>query len=138
MTVKARIVGPEAELGDVRGGLAFFGHTLTREWSKIDPTDETLSKLRANRFVDLSGDKDPLDHDNDGRKGGSKPSDETAATKARLDELGVSYAKDASAATLRDLLTKAEEAQAAAEKEAEEAQADADRAAAGAAGPGQE
>jgi hypothetical protein len=53
--MKARLIGPEEELGEVYKPLDFFGHKLTKEWSDINPTPAQLEKLKANRYVELKG-----------------------------------------------------------------------------------
>lgn len=50
---------------------------------------------------------DPLDHDHDGKKGGSVPNQEREDLKAALADLNVSHAKNASIETLRRLLDEA-------------------------------
>lgn len=130
--MKARIIGPASELGAFES-LNFFGQGLTREWSAdFKATPEVVAKLQANKYVEVKGvtaSDSAFDHDGDGKPGGSKPSltAESETVKARLDELGVSYAANASSKTLKGLLEKAEAAQAKAEEEAAEAQAEADR-----------
>jgi hypothetical protein len=121
--MEARIVGPEAELGDVRQGFTFHGQHLTREWGKVEFSPEALSKAQGNRFIEL--------RDGKGGKAKAEAVDiDEDTVKARLDELGVDYSDKDKLPALKSKLDKAEKAQAKAEAEAEEAQAEADRLAA--------
>lgn len=125
--MEARIIGPEAELGDVRGGLTIFGHTLTRDWSKIDPTPDQVTKLKGNRYVELKGaEPKPKKADDDA----PNDDDRKAVVLARLQELGVAVDGRKSLTAMQADLDKAEKAQAKAEEEAADAQAAADEAAA--------
>lgn len=109
----ARIIGPAEELGHF-DTLTFFGQTLSRDWRKIDPDGVALSKLKANRYVEL-------------REGGrSKPSetppiDTVSEIKARLKDLGVEFDDKAKKDELTTLLAQAEAAHAALTAEQPEA-----------------
>lgn len=120
----ARIVGPEAELGDVRDGITFYGQRITRDWGKVDLSGDALAKARANQYIEVR----------EGKKVQSTvdPDTEEATVKARLDELGVTYGDKDKLPALKSKLEKAERAQAQADEEAEEAQRKADEAAAAA------
>lgn len=125
--MEARIIGPDADLGDVRDGVVFFGHTLTRDWSKVDFAGDALAKAKGNQYVEV-------------REGKGKPADSTVpeeteeqTVKTRLTELGVAFTDKEKPASLKAKLEKAEAAQTQAEQEAAEAQAEADRLAAEAA-----
>jgi hypothetical protein len=113
---QARISGPAEELGQFET-LTFYGHALSGEWTRIDPTPDVLEKLKGNRFVEI--------RDGSGRQKPSEvaPIDTVPEIKARLDELGVAYDARAKKAELEELLADAEAAHAAAaaEKPAEEA-----------------
>lgn len=113
----ARIIGPDAELGDVRDGINFYGHQLTREWSKVDFDSVVLAKAQGNAFIEVREGK------------GKAPAGdaEEATVKARLDELGVEYGDKDKLPALKGKLEKAEAAQAQAEQEASDAQDEADR-----------
>ncbi|MBJ7410127.1 MAG: hypothetical protein JHD15_07135 [Phenylobacterium sp.] len=122
--MEARIIGPEAELGDVRDGVTFYGQRLTRDWSKVDLSGEALAKAKGNQYVEV-------------REGKAKaaqstvdPETEETTVKARLDELGVEYGDKDKLPALKSKLDKAEKAQAKAEEEAAAAQEEADRLAA--------
>jgi hypothetical protein len=65
--VEARF-SPSDATGDMRF-VEVFGVTLTAEFTAIEVSDAVLAKLRGNPHIVV---KDPLDHDGDGRKGGSK------------------------------------------------------------------
>lgn len=112
----ARIVGPEAELGDVRSGVNFYGATLTREWSKVDFNGDALAKAKANKFVEL--------RDGKGKAAASTVPEEAEeeTVKARLDELGVEFSDKDKLPALKSKLDKAERAQAKAEEEADAAE----------------
>lgn len=120
--MEARIVGPEAELGDVRDGVTFYGQRLTRDWAKVNFSGEALAKAQGNQFVEVR----------EGKTAKSTVDAETeeATVKARLDELGVDYGEKDKLPALKSKLDKAEKAQAAAEEEAAAAQEEADRLAA--------
>lgn len=57
----------------------------------------------AKRLSFLSFDAGSLDHDGDGRKGGSDPADREDLKK-QADELGIQYAKNIPTEKLRDLI----------------------------------
>lgn len=101
----ARIIGPASELGPFET-LTFYGHVLSKDWAKIEPTEAVLEKLKGNRFVEL-------------REGGRKkpseeaPIDTVAEITARLTELGVEFDPKAKKADLAELLSQAEAAHAA-------------------------
>lgn len=120
--MEARIVGPEAELGDVRNGVSFYGQTLTRDWSKVDLSPEAQAKAQGNKYVELR----------EGKKVQSTVPDDTEeeTVKTRLTELGVEYGEKDKLPALKSKLDKAEKARAQAEKEADEAAAEAERLAA--------
>jgi hypothetical protein len=117
--MEARIIGPDAELGDVRDGVVFFGHTLTREWSKVNFAGDALAKAKANQFVEV-------------REGKGKPAASTVpeqteeqTVKTRLTELGVDFTDKEKLPALKAKLEKAEAAQAQAEEEADQAEEEA-------------
>lgn len=115
--MEARIIGTEEDLGDVRGGLSFFGNTLTRDWSDIDVSDDQLAKLKANRFVQVRGrTKSEADDQQE-----LADAEEMRTIKGRLDELGADYGAKASLSTLRSKLDAAEKAHASAQQDAEKA-----------------
>lgn len=99
----ARIIGPASELGDFHT-LNFFGHELSRDWSKIDPEPAVLAKLEANRFVELREKR---------RASEEPPTDTLVEIKARLSDLGVEFDGRAKKADLEQLLAQAEAAKAA-------------------------
>lgn len=106
----ARIIGSASELGPFEI-LNFFGHELSREWSKIDPSADVLTKLQGNRFVELR-------EGGRSKKSEEPPADTVVEIKKRLDELGVSYGPDDKKADLVELLSLAEAAAAEAAAEA--------------------
>lgn len=110
--IQARIVGPEAELGEVRAPLEIFGNPLTREFSEIEVTPEQFKKLQGNRYVELKGAAP-----DEATPGAQERNDTDTSIKARLDELGVEYSANASPKTLQGLLNKAEAAKARADEE---------------------
>ena len=122
--MEARIVGPDAELGDVRDGITFFGQRITREWGKVDLSSDALAKAQGNPYIEVrEGKKAPVQT--------TVPKEtEEATVKARLDELGVAYGEKDKLPALKSKLDAAEKAQAEAEEEAAAAQAEADRLAA--------
>lgn len=106
----ARIIDPASELGDFHT-LTFYGHTLSRDWSKIEPDAGVLGKLQGNRFVELREKRKPSDE---------PPADTVPEIKARLADLGVEFDPKAKKPELETLLQQAETAKAAAEGEGEE------------------
>lgn len=122
--MEARIIGPEEELGDVRGGLHVQGHHLTRDWSKVDPTAEQLQKLQGNRFVELRGSpkagvaaaaSTPATNGQSGAP--QSTAAEAESIRARLTELGVAFKPKTPLMALRSALAKAEKAKAEADAE---------------------
>lgn len=107
----ARIIGPASELGQFET-LTFYGHVLSRDWSKIDPTSGALEKLQGNRFVELRERRKPSD---------VAPIDTVVEIKARLEELGVEFDAKAKKDDLAELLQQAEAAHTALLGEQEEA-----------------
>lgn len=106
----ARIIGSASELGDFHT-LTFYGHKLSREWSKVEPDAGVLAKLQGNRFVELR----------DKRKASDEPPTDTVPEiKARLADLGVEFDPKAKKGDLEALLEQAEAAKAAAEGESDD------------------
>lgn len=127
--MKVKII-PSLELGDVQPEtLTLFGQAIGRGYTKVQFTDEQVAKVRGNRFFHIEG--DPLDHDGDGKKGGSvkasnkhaetaqtspapAPVDdeaaELAAVRARLDEGEVPYDGRLGLDKLKVILAEAEAA----------------------------
>lgn len=108
----ARVIGPASELGQFET-LTFYGHDISKDWAKIEPSEAVLTKLQGNRYVEL-------------REGRKKPSDEApidtvTEITARLTELGVEFDPKAKKADLAELLTAAEAAHAAQQAEQTEA-----------------
>jgi len=101
----ARITDPAAELGPF-DTLTFFGHPLSREWSKlVDPDPVALRKLKGSRFIELREKRKPSEE---------APVDTVPEIKGRLEELGVAFDVRAKKDELAALLEQAEAAQAAA------------------------
>lgn len=103
----ARIIGPASELGDFQT-LDFYGHALSRDWSRIDPEPAVLGKLQGNPYVELREKRKPSEE---------PPADTLAEIKARLTDLGVEFDGRAKKANLEALLEQAEAAKAAAEED---------------------
>lgn len=116
--MEARIIGPESELGPVTT-LDFFGVTLSREWSEINPTAAQLVKLDRNRYVELRGAQAPNASAEDDEV-------EEGLIRERLAELGVDVSAKAKLPTLRTKLADAEKAKAAQDAEEAAAAAEAD------------
>ena len=115
--MKAKVIGPASELGPFET-LNFFGHEIGREFSDINPTADVLTKLQANRFVELKGSAKAEAKAEAGNNPG--PSDdevEEGLIRERLTELGVDVAPKAKLPALQAALEKAEKAKAAQDEE---------------------
>lgn len=116
--MKARITASAAEIGPFET-LTFYGQPLTRDWSpSLNVSADVERKLRGNRYLEVKGGNDPLDHDGDGQKGGSvpalpktdaelTPAEKRAAIIAELKAMGVSFGGRLPTVVLADLLAKA-------------------------------
>lgn len=109
MSLQARIIGPESDLGHV-STLDFFGNTLTREFSDVSLTAEQVRKAEGNRFIELKG----QDRDQTPDEARQAADDEAEADliRERLAELKVKVDGRASLTTLRSKLDAAEKAEA--------------------------
>lgn len=116
--MEARIVGSEAELGDVKNGLDFYGQHLTREWSEVTFSPDAFKKAQTNKFIEVRGEGEKGLTDPEAAKAEKLEGDQAATVKRRLDELGVSYRANASPDSLKASLDRAEKAKAKADEEA--------------------
>lgn len=122
--MEARIIGPASELGQF-DSLNFYGNSLTREFGEITVSPEQLVKLQGNRYVEIKGQPKAQEIDVEAAEGAKRESDQEAAIRARLDELGVEHDGRASLKTLQGKLDAAEKAKAKADAEAADALAEA-------------
>lgn len=51
-TIRARISGDHDEMRDVHG-VSVFGHSIGKEFSEIEVTDEVLAKLKGNPAIEV-------------------------------------------------------------------------------------
>lgn len=89
------------ELGEVQPEtLTLFGNVIGRSWTKASFSPAEEAKVRGNRFFAVKGEKkDPLDHDQNGAKGGAvvpEPdlSDLNSLTVVKLKELAAERGVD--------------------------------------------
>lgn len=71
----------------------------------LDAANAEIEDLKAKLAAPPAA--DPLDHDGDGKKGGSAPDPEREALKKDLNDLKVPFARNATTETLRRLLDEA-------------------------------
>lgn len=103
MTLQARVIGPEEDLGPITT-INFFGNDIGREFSDVELTKEQVVKAHGNRFIELKGTKPD--------QNAEQADEEGDAIRARLAELGVSVDGRASLKTLRSKVDAAEQAEA--------------------------
>lgn len=105
--MKARIIGSEQDLGDVRDGVTILGFTLFRDkWTDISPTEPQAEKLRGNRFVQLQGDTGGKDAE--AELAANRDAAQARVIKDRLNELGAKFKDDEKLSALQSKLDKAE------------------------------
>jgi len=136
--MKAKIIGPASELGDIGDGLKFFGGkvVLNREYGDELPdlTADEVRTLRGNQYVALEGDNGESPSYAEAQDA-ARDSAGSDVIKARLTELGVKYDGRSGKDKLQAQLDKAEADKAKADEKADKAQADADKAKEDADGP---
>ena len=107
MTLQARVIGPESDLGHV-DTLNFFGNQIGREFSDVKLSPEQILKAEGNPYIELKGQAPTIAE----QREASDDEVEEGLIRERLAELKVKVDGRASLTSLRSKLETAEKAEA--------------------------
>lgn len=107
MTLQARVIGPESDLGHFES-LAFFGNQIGREFSDVRLSPDQILKAEGNPYIELKGQAPTREE----QREASDDEVEEGLIRERLAELKVKVDGRASLATLRSKLDAAEKGEA--------------------------